>query len=116
MTMSEHERMLALSAELVIRPSTSGWPSAGGVPDSEPRIAHSSGEHTTSHLPSDASSTDFLRIHDLERALLALDRRTAGRAKTRAERRLAEHYRRQLGDQPIGTTNEQNRTPPAASH
>jgi len=32
----------------------------------------------------------------IERALLSLQRRTAGRTPTRGERRLSEHYQRQL--------------------
>lgn len=34
----------------------------------------------------------------IERALMSLDRRTAGRTPTRSEKRLREHYARQLRD------------------
>ena len=99
MTTSDERRKLIESAEQAIRPSASGWSSAGGVPDSEPRIAHSPGHTSPIPPPStDLSTSEFLRLHDLERALLALERRTAGRDMNRTERRLAEHYRRQLGN------------------
>ncbi len=100
MSMSEDRPTLDPSAELVNRPPASGWSSAGGVPDSEPRNAHSSGTNPSHHLSTD----EFLRRNDLERRLLALERKTAGRKPTRDEHRLAQHYRRQLrslqGDQP----------------
>ena len=46
--MSDPGRTLASSAEQVIRPPTSGWSSAGGVPDVEPRSPHSSGPFNNS--------------------------------------------------------------------
>lgn len=42
------------------------------------------------------SNSRFLARMRLERALLSLQRRTAGRVPTRAERRLHAHYTRQL--------------------
>ena len=42
------------------------------------------------------STSTFLARMRLERALMALARRTAGRTPTRDERRLSEHYTRQL--------------------
>jgi hypothetical protein len=44
------------------------------------------------------STSTFLARMRLDRALLSLDRRTAGREPSRAERRLREHYLRQLRD------------------
>lgn len=44
-------------------------------------------------MPSPAGFVARMRI---ERALLSLQRRTAGRTPTRDERRLSEHYTRQL--------------------
>ncbi|MFZ1412136.1 MAG: hypothetical protein WAS07_11805 [Micropruina sp.] len=43
-----------------------------------------------------SSSSQFLAQMRIKRALLSLQRRTAGRVPTRAERRLHEHYERQL--------------------
>lgn len=42
------------------------------------------------------STSRFLAQMSLERALLSLQRRTAGRVPTRAERRLQAHYEQKL--------------------
>lgn len=42
------------------------------------------------------SASTYLAVLRLERALMALERRLVDREPTRSERRLAEHYRRQL--------------------
>lgn len=75
-----------------------GWTSASDdIRAGDPPIVQRS-----SDLPRNsrvAMSTDtFLARMALERALLALERRTAGRTPTRAERRLEAHYQRQLLD------------------
>ena len=96
MNPSERAGRLGLSAELVIRPSTPGRSSAGGVSDVEPRFSHSSDLNQT-RPRAEAPELDPVRRHELRRALLDLERRTAGRRPDRSERRLAEHYRHQLG-------------------
>ncbi len=105
--MSERRGMMGVSAEQVIRPPTSGWLSAGGVPDAEPRdSAHSSGAFLNTPSRTAESTAEFLRRIDRERASLKtrraladLDRRTGGRVPTRSERRLRARYLRILGNQ-----------------
>lgn len=55
------------------------------------------GRGTSRDARSNPMNADPLARLCLERALLSLDRRTAGRTPTRAERRLRDHYERQLG-------------------
>lgn len=108
--MSERWPTLGSSAVQAIRPPTTGWSSAGGVPDVEPRIAHSSGHSFNTPSRAESAAEFAARIEresqalKLDRALIDLDRRTAGRTPTRSERRLRARYLRSLetiqGEQP----------------